>query len=532
MVALGPLTTIWGFSAYVRCSDAKIARRLVDVAALIVIWMLIVLVKYHLDNDLAESLLWYCYYIPMTLIPVLCLDCSLRAAAFESSPAVRKAFRVAVGISIAAIALVLTNNLHHLVFTFDFTDANWSGSYRYALGYYLIVGWQILLFGTHFVTLFLAARVQLKKMIIPVVVIAGVGVVLSALYALRVIAPVSLNFSLTYSVLVIVALEITLDVGLFPSYVWHRDAFRELPFDLKILNEHNDVVFQTAQAGQTPLQVMRILNQSEKPKGKSWAFRTTDVPHTLFKTYPVSGGRALLAEDVSDIDRRREMLEEQRNYLQRSNVVLEHEAEVQREACRLRSEHELFEEIEASLKDEVARIKDLIDDLPAGNTPEAASRRREMLIEAKLLVAYCKRKGALVLSEKSDPEFNRERLQLVFNETASDLRSIGIDCAAFVQTERTLPACVVSILYDCLYDFAMVANASDDAVLMLRVHEDGECVELRAMFSARDLESARMKDLLAHLSASLAERSASHSLEQTDQGVSAVMRIPVPKDSL
>jgi hypothetical protein len=59
-----------------------------------------------------------------------------------------------------------------------------------------------------------------------------------------------------------------------------------------------------------------------------------------------------------------------------------------------------------------------------------------------------------VLSERSDPEFDLDCLQLVFNETASDLRSIGVDCAAVVSLESELPAAVVSVLYDCLYDVA------------------------------------------------------------------------------
>ena len=532
MIALGPLAAIWGFSAYARCPDAKIRRYLVEVAILIVFWMLIALVKYQTDSDLATSLLWYCYYIPMMIIPALCLFCALRAAALDEKPVARAAIRAIAVASVALIVFVFTNNLHHLVFSFDFADANWSGNYRYAFGYYLVVTWQVILFAAFLVTLFVAARAQLKVMLVPVAVIAGAGIVISALYALRSIAMVSLNFSLTYCVLVITALEITLDTGLFPSYLWYEDAFRKLPFALEILDENNDVAFQTAQASRRTMQAAHILRCLEKSKNESYAFHSSDAPHTLFKVYPVSGGRALIAEDVSDIDKRRTTLEKQRDYLRRSNTMLAHEADVQREACRLRNERELFADIETSLKNESLRIKDLIDNLPPEDTPEAAAKRREMLVEAKLLVAYCKRKGALVISEKSDPDFDCARLQLVFNETASDLRSIGIDCAAFVQIERPLPSCVVSTLYDCLYDFAMAANALSDAVLMLHVHESGEYAELRAMLSANSLETDFTRSILADLEANLAKRSSSHTLEQTDQSVSATVRTLIPKDSL
>ena len=45
MIALGPLSAAWGFSMYIRCSDAKIRRWLVGVAALVSFWMLVVLLK-------------------------------------------------------------------------------------------------------------------------------------------------------------------------------------------------------------------------------------------------------------------------------------------------------------------------------------------------------------------------------------------------------------------------------------------------------------------------------------------------------
>lgn len=105
------------------------------------------------------------------------------------------------------------------------------------------------------------------------------------------------------------------------------------------------------------------------------------------------------------------------------------------------------------------------------------AKRRERLTEVKLLIAYCKRKGGLVLAGKSDPAFNRERLQLVFNETAADLRTLGIDCAALVDVKRVLPASTVSVLYDCLYDFAAAAFAASNPILMLFISDKAETGE-------------------------------------------------------
>ena len=111
------------------------------------------------------------------------------------------------------------------------------------------------------------------------------------------------------------------------------------------------------------------------------------------------------------IDERREALAATQERLRRSNAVLEREAEVQHEMWRLRSERELFVEIEKSLESKTRRIQMLLDSLPDSNDPDSIARRREMLVEVKLLVAYCKRKGALVLcSTKRRPICARSAL--------------------------------------------------------------------------------------------------------------------------
>ena len=554
MVLFGPLVAIWGVSVHLRCPDKAIRRYLLAIAALIGLWMLLVLVKYSVRSYRLAAALWYCYYIPMCAIPTLCLACALRAAAVDGTRAGHAIRAAGAGISAAFVTLVLTNNLHHLVFRFSFADPEWAGNYTYAPGYYALAAWCATLLAGFFGTLFLAARKQLRSAFVPLVVLLGAGAAYGALYALRHVGAFATNVSLVYSTLALVALELTLDLGLLPSYAWYQDAFASLPFDLKVIGGTGRVEAATNVAAPLdPAAAAILAGHGEKgagggaggrqasvagggagatPADEPWAFRTSAIPGTLFKAYPVRGGRALLANDVSGIDQRRAALQAKSDRLGRSNALLAQMTKVRGEQARLRNERELYGQIEASLADKTARIKELLDTLPAGDDPASLARRRETLVEVKLLVAYCKRKGALVLAEKADPEFNRERLQLVFNETASDLRSIGVDCAAIVQTARPLPAGVVSVLYDCLYDFATAANAATDAVLMLFVQEDGDAVVLRAALTATAAAGQDLTQALAALEGDLAARGIEHSAEVAGGEMSFSARIPVPREQV
>ena len=54
---------------------------------------------------------------------------------------------------------------------------------------------------------------------------------------------------------------------------------------------------------------------------------------------------------------------------------------------------------------------------------------------------------------------------------------MGIDCAALVDVKRVLPASTVSVLYDCLYDFAAAAFAASNPILMLFVSDKADVGE-------------------------------------------------------
>lgn len=474
MLAMAPLLAAWGFTIHLRCSDAQIARYLKANAALCIAWLLIVTLKYPTGNDHLVSIMWYLYYVPMLLTSTFSLFSAMRASALDRMPVTSYAKRAVLAIDAALIALVLTNNLHHAVFRFSFDDPLWSGSYTYGPGYWVVLGWIITQIALFFACSFAAARRQLRSAFVPLALIVGVLGTYTVLYILRFL--IGSNLALVYSILLISCLEIALDLGILPSYYWRESMFSALPFNLRILSRTGEVALHTAlfQPSAHDDALHSMLLQSDLSRRSITSFRTTAVPHTLFRGYNVTGGSALLAEDVTAIDERRETLERQQDSLRAHNELLKHRHAIDGVLYRTQQERALVDEIEQTLAAKTRRIDELLSDLPRGNDPQSLAQRRERLTEVKLLIAYCKRKGGLVLAGKSDPAFNRERLQLVFNETAADLRTLGIDCAALVDVKHVLPSSTVSVLYDCLYDFAAAAFAASNPILMLFVSDKVE----------------------------------------------------------
>ena len=128
--------SIWGVLVYLRCLDYVLRRRLVAVATICALWMIEVILKYKSFTPFYATILWYLYYVPMTLVPLLYQLCGLRLAGLEQHRAGRR-YRTALWIAaILLIGFVLTNDFHQQVFHFDRSSDTWSNDYTYGWGYF------------------------------------------------------------------------------------------------------------------------------------------------------------------------------------------------------------------------------------------------------------------------------------------------------------------------------------------------------------------------------------------------------------
>lgn len=114
--------SIWGVSVYLRCLDYVLRRRLVAVATICALWMIEVILKYKSFTPFYATVLWYLYYVPMTLIPLLYQLCGLRLAGLEQHRLGRRYCAALWIVAILLIGFVLTNDFHQQVFHFDRTS--------------------------------------------------------------------------------------------------------------------------------------------------------------------------------------------------------------------------------------------------------------------------------------------------------------------------------------------------------------------------------------------------------------------------
>lgn len=504
--------SIWGVLVYLRCLDYVLRRRLVAVATICALWMIEVILKYKSFTPFYATILWYLYYVPMTLVPLLYQLCGLRLAGLEQHRAGRR-YRTALWVAaILLIGFVLTNDFHQQVFHFDRSSDTWSNDYTYGWGYFAVLIWTAFNFVAFFILVGRSASFRIQRFSGTAALVLLGGAFFAISYALRVPWAWKLNFSLVYCVLCVVTLEICLDCGVIPSYHDIAGIFDTLPLDLKVLTRDLQEVYATPVSKPIPAGVREELRAQEL--GHSHAFAVVSNPDVMYRSFPLLGGSALLAQDVSEVNELNRELAHRRMELQRQNELLTADYDLKAHLADQEAEALLVKDVDQALARALGEMYGLLSSLPP-LTDEASSHERYRMLQcAKMFVAYCKRKGSLTLAQHGESGFDRDRIQLIANEMASDLRTIDVDCASIIAIRRPMHASAVSALYDCVYDFAFFAYTTDHPALMYHLSDHDSCsVELRATLFSNDEEDLSQTPAARELESALQGRNVAYRLE-------------------
>lgn len=137
------LYTAWGIYLQKRVVNPKIRRCLVEIACLMVFWIFLRSIKYHIMTEiLSLRTCWYLYYIPCMMIPTLGLNAAILMGEEEEKNTKKRTAALVIP-AILFVVAVLTNDFHQLVFSFPngkpFIDQN----YQYGPIFFGIQIWAI-----------------------------------------------------------------------------------------------------------------------------------------------------------------------------------------------------------------------------------------------------------------------------------------------------------------------------------------------------------------------------------------------------
>ena len=467
------LFSAWCYSIWMRIVQTQVRRYLLAISVLMVLWILLRSIKFSIDNMDAERWLWYFYYFPMLLIPMLSVFVSLSLGKGEDFQLPRWTKLLYLP-TMLLLLLVLTNDLHQQVFSFP-SGVLSDRAYRYEGGYFFVLAWEALCAGFAFLSMVKNCRIPRSRRIrwLPLVPLA-----LSLAYAYAYVKKVHwvwvLAGDMTVSQCLIFAsiLECCIQCGLIQSNLGYDELFEATSLPVQI----TDHAFCTQYVS---VAMQGALPQSELRQMQQDTLRLGD--DTLLKRHKLRRSWVFWKEDISALNQIRKELELTRDELRDTGDVLAAENAQRARWLKLTEENRLYDMMEAQTARQIAMLRDLLAEL---QKTEASDRARHLLGQIIIIGTYIKRRSNLIFVGVQRGAISVQELRLCLNESSENISVYGADCKAIVRGDGQLTVEQATQVYD-LFE-AVVEVALESLRALLISIEIGKQVEIALCVSAAE----------------------------------------------
>ena len=467
------LFSAWCYSIWMRIVQTQVRRYLLAISVLMVLWILLRSIKFSIDNMDAERWLWYFYYLPMLLIPMLSVFVSRSLGKGEDFQLPRWT-KLLYFPTLLLLLLVLTNDLHQQVFSFP-SGVLSDRAYRYEGGYFFVLGWEALCAGFALLSMVKNCRIPRSRRIrwLPLVPLA-----LSLAYAYAYVKKIHwvwvLAGDMTVSQCLIFAsiLECCIQCGLIQSNLGYDELFEATSLPVQI----TDPAFCSQYVSAA---MQEALPQSELRQMQQDTVHLSD--DTLLKRHKLRRGWVFWKEDISALNQIRKELELTRDELRDTGDVLAAENAQRARWLKLTEENRLYDMMEAQTARQIAMLRDLLAEL---QKTEDSGRARHLLGQVIIIGTYIKRRSNLIFVGVQRGAISAQELRLCLNESSENISVYGADCKAIVKGEGQLTVEQATQVYD-LFEAVVETELESLRALLISI-EVGKWVEVALCVSAAE----------------------------------------------
>lgn len=443
----------WGISVSKRIIQVQVRHYLIAVSGLMVFWFVIRSMRYFFITDIGISRqLWYWYYLPMLFIPLFSLFVAISLGKPENARLSKTALLLLSIPTVLCLLLVLTNDLHQLVFSFPegevWTDLN-NG---YTFGYYIVLGWEILCALAAFVIMIIKCRLSYRKKYLPFLLLAC-SIVYAFIYVSGVewMQLIGGDITAAQCLMFTGILESCIQCGLIQTNTGYEELFMVSRLGAQITDQGNTVCLASSNAG--------ALTDEQRMSAKTHPVLADKT--TLIKSKPIRFGHVLWQEDVSELIEAIEQIEENCRDLSERNRLRQENLETKKKILSLQEKNRAADVLNRETAGQISMIEHLLTQY---DTENDAKKREKLLAGAAVLGAYIKRYGNLLLVSHREETADIRDLSRCFEDSFVNLELLDVKCLC------TLPADVIlatkdmlriyhafeTILEDCLFDLHSV----------------------------------------------------------------------------
>ena len=479
----------WGISVRMRVTQPTVRRYLTAVAALIVFWFVVRTMKFFFVSDVfIIRWLWYSYYIPMLMIPLLALYISMSLGKPEKFrlPGWAAVFAVP---TVVFTGLVLTNDLHRFIFTFPEGEVWSDKNGEYAICYYLLFGWMILCALAAFVIMVYKCRRSERRKYLPVLPLV-ITIVYAFIYATGAKWLIFIAGDLTaFQCLMYAAIfESCIYSGLIQTNTDYGSLFEACTLGMQIADSSRNIRYASSRARQLTTDIMTSAEKAPILLDKN----------TLVKSGSIEGGNVFWQEDITELTAVLEELEENRQQLSERNYLAQENYNTKLRICTLREKNRLYDILQKQTAPQISLLDKLFMQYDKEQDEE---KRRRLLAMTAVVGAYIKRYGNLLFIGEKNESVDIGELSRCIGESFANLEMMGTECGFDLAHDEPVLTDDVILAYrtfECVTEAAMDTLGSmwlksrlypDHIALFLEVECDADLSGLSGLaddFSAED----------------------------------------------
>ena len=443
----------WGISVSKRIMQVQVRHCLIAVSGLMVFWFVIRSMKYYFITDIGIARqLWYWYYLPMLFIPLFSLFVAISLGKPASARLSKTALVLLYIPTVLCLLLVLTNDLHQLVFSFPEGEVWTDKNNGYTFGYYIVLGWEILCAFAAFVIMLIKCRLSYRKKYLPFLLLAC-SIVYAFIYVSGVewMQLIGGDIVAAQCLMFTGILESCIQCGLIQTNTGHEELFMVSRLGAQITDQGNTVCLASSN--------VRGLTGEQRMSARTHPVLADKT--TLIKSKPIRFGHVLWQEDVSELTEAIEQIEENCRDLSERNRIRRENLETKKKILSLQEKNRAADVLNRETTGQISMIEHLLTQYDAEND---AQKREKLLAGAAVLGAYIKRYGNLLLVSHREETADICDLSRCFEDSFVNLELLDVKCLC------TLPADVIlatkdmlriyhtfeTILEDCLFDLHSV----------------------------------------------------------------------------
>lgn len=427
----------WVTSVYERIVNKVIRRHLTVLALLMMFWMLMRTLRFTVFHHIfpVGQWCWYAYYIPMILIPQLCLFAAKHIGKPEEYHLPKNWYWMYLP-SLILIVGILTNDLHQLAFRFHLGyEASWN-NYQRSYLYYAAVVWIFSCIALMIAEIVKRCRIHgTKKMIWFPIAMLGIGTLYTVLYTVdsNIFGFIEVTAALCFTVVAI--WESAIKTGLVQSNAHYDELLKYSGLGVAIADQNYTIHYRSNDA--LTLTVEQMMATANGPVMLDGGIRLS--------ASGIRGGYALWQEDLSELLEVLDELQELHTELEGSNAVSMQNYQMEKQIRALAEKNRLHDELHKQTAHQIDLLNDWLKELIETHDPQ---KKRELLRHIVVTGAYLKRRNNLFLINEQDSMIKEEELNLSIKEMMKNLQLAGIRCAGSVDFGRDLPADIAMQLLD------------------------------------------------------------------------------------